>query len=65
VKKARKAKVLTDGDRAHGKLTKKDLASTLFTLARFAQEQGWSAEDLLKGEVQKREREFRRREQRD
>jgi MazG family protein len=62
VKKARKAKVLTDRDRSRGKLTKKDLASTLFTLAQFAQEQGWSAEDLLKGEVQKREREFRRAE---
>jgi tetrapyrrole methylase family protein/MazG family protein len=64
VKKARKVKVLTDRDRAHGKLRKKDLASTLFTLVQFAQEQGWSAEDLLKGEVQKREREFRRREKR-
>ncbi len=62
VKKARKAKVLTEADRAKGKLTRKDLASMLFSLARFAQEQGWSAEDLLKGEVQKQEREFRRRE---
>jgi len=62
VKKARKAKVLTDKDRAKGKLTKKGLASMLFSLAQFAQEQGWSAEDLLKGEVQNREREFRRRE---
>ena len=62
VKKARKAKVLTDGNRAHGKLTKKDLASTLFTLAQFAQEQGWSAEDLLLGEVKQRERQWRRAE---
>jgi len=62
VKKARKAKVLPAGDRANGKLTKKDLASKLFSLAQFAQEQGWSAEDLLKGEVQKQEREFRKRE---
>jgi len=62
VKKARKAKVLTDRDRAKGKLTKKDLSSMLFSLAQFAQEQGWSAEDLLKGEVQKQEREFRKRE---
>ena len=62
VKKARKAKVLTEGARANGKLTKKELASMLFSLAQFAQEQGWSAEDLLKGEVQKREREFRRKE---
>jgi len=62
VKKARKAKVLTESDRAKGKLAKKDLASALFSLAQFAQEQGWSAEDLLKGEVQKQEREFRKRE---
>jgi hypothetical protein len=62
VKKARKAKVLTAGNRASGKLTKKDVASKLFLLAQFAQAQGWSAEDLLKGEVQKQEREFRKRE---
>jgi tetrapyrrole methylase family protein/MazG family protein len=62
VKRARKAKVLTDDDRAKSKLTKTDLAPMLFSLARFAQEQGWSAEDLLKGEVQKQEREFRKRE---
>ena len=62
VKKARKAKVLTDGDRSHGKLTKKELSGMLFSLAQFAQEQGWSAEDLLRDETQKRERDFRRRE---
>jgi uncharacterized protein YabN with tetrapyrrole methylase and pyrophosphatase domain len=62
VKKARKAKVLTDEDRAKGKLTKKELSGMLFSLAQFAQEQGWSAEDLLRGEIQKREREFRREE---
>lgn len=60
VKKARKAKVLTDSDRAKGKLTKKDLSSALFSLAQFAQEQGWSAEDLLLGETQQREKTFRR-----
>jgi len=62
VKKARKAKVLTDADRAHGKLAKKELAGMLFSLAQFAQEQGWSAEDLLRAEIQKRERDFRRKE---
>jgi len=60
VKKARKAKVLTDKDRASGKLAKKDLAEALFSLAQFAQEQGWSAEDLLLGEIKKREKDFRR-----
>ena len=62
VKKARKAKVLTEADRAKGKLARKDLGSMLFSLDQFDLEQVWSAEDLLKGEVQKREREFRRRE---
>ncbi len=62
VKKARKAKVLTDADRAHGKLAKNELAGMLFSLAQFAQEQGWSAEDLLRAEIQKRERDFRRKE---
>ena len=62
VKKARKAKVLSDGDRAKGKLTKKELSPMLFSLAQFAQEQGWSAEDLLLGEIKRREKTFRGRE---
>jgi len=62
VKKARKAKVLPEGNRSNGKLTKKELAGMLFSLAQFAQEQGWSAEDLLHSEVKKQEREFRAKE---
>jgi tetrapyrrole methylase family protein / MazG family protein len=62
VKKARKAKVLPDDRRSESKLSKKALAEKLFSLAQFAQEQGWSAEDLLKGEIQKRERVFRKKE---
>ncbi|HEY2083999.1 MAG TPA: MazG family protein [Verrucomicrobiae bacterium] len=62
VKKARKAKVLAENDRPKGKLTKRELAGMLFSLAQFAQEHGWSAEDLLRGEVQKQEREFREKE---
>jgi tetrapyrrole methylase family protein / MazG family protein len=62
VKKARKAKVLAEGGRFKGKLTKKELAGMLFSLAQFAQEQGWSAEDLLRGEVRKQERDFRKKE---
>ena len=62
VKKARKAKVLAESNRAQGKLTKTDLASTLFTLAQFAQEQGWSAEDLLLTEIKRRERQWRKAE---
>ncbi|HWD93052.1 MAG TPA: MazG family protein [Verrucomicrobiae bacterium] len=60
VKKARKAKVLPDTNRSKGNLKKKELAGMLFSLAQFAQEQGWSAEDLLKGEIQNRERAWRR-----
>jgi tetrapyrrole methylase family protein / MazG family protein len=62
VKKARKAKVLAEADRAKGKLTKTELSGMLFSLAQFAQEQGWSAEELLRGEIQKREQAFRRTE---
>lgn len=62
VKKAKKAKVLADSQSAKGKLSKKELGGMLFSLAQFAQQQGWSAEDLLRGEVQKQEREFRKRE---
>jgi uncharacterized protein YabN with tetrapyrrole methylase and pyrophosphatase domain len=63
VKKARKAKVLPEAKRTNGALTKKQLAEKLFVLAQFAQEQGWSAEDLLRSEIQKQERKFRRAEQ--
>ena len=63
VKKARKAKVLANGDRSKERFTKKTVAEKLFALAQFAQEQGWSAEELLLGEIRKREREFRRREE--
>jgi uncharacterized protein YabN with tetrapyrrole methylase and pyrophosphatase domain len=62
VKKARKVKVLAESRRSKGNFSKKELAQKLFSLAQFAQERGWSAEDLLKGEVQKQEREFRKKE---
>ncbi len=41
---------------------KKELAEKLFFLVQYAQQQGWSAEELLRGEIQKRERLFRRTE---
>ena len=61
VKKARKAKILTEspGGRKPGKTA---LAQELFALTSAAQAQGWSAEELLTGEIKKRERELRRRE---
>ncbi|MDB6024632.1 MAG: MazG family protein [Verrucomicrobiales bacterium] len=64
VKKARKAKILSDKAPVAKSVSrkKKELAEQLFAIAQFAQEQGWSAEELLRGEIRKREREFRRKE---
>jgi len=59
VKKARKAKVLANGQLLKGGLKKQELAAKLFALAQFAQEKGWSAEDLLLGEIKRREKSFR------
>jgi MazG family protein len=44
------------------KLSKAALAEKLFALAQFAQQRGWSAEDLLRGEIRKVERQLRQRE---
>jgi len=65
VKKARK--VFAGGHPAVGRrlnrrLTKAALAGELFELAALAQSRGWSAEELLGDESQRRERLFRRRE---
>jgi uncharacterized protein YabN with tetrapyrrole methylase and pyrophosphatase domain len=62
VKKARKAKILSEGNGLGAKLTKKDVASMLFVITHVAQEQGWSAESLLRGEVKQQERKLRRAE---
>lgn len=50
--------------RGEGKrrLNKKELAKMLFDLTASAQARGWSAEQMLTGEIRRREREFRRRE---
>jgi MazG family protein len=60
VKKARKAKLLNGTLRM--KLPKRRIAETLFDLADIAQVQGWSAEELLRSEVRRRERALRRKE---
>jgi len=61
VKKARKAKVLADGHQGNKrKFSKAELAKNLFELAQAAQSQGWSAEDLLRLEIDRQERKFRR-----
>ena len=64
VKKAHKAKLLAA---APGKpvRTKRELAERLFALAQFAQEQGWSAEELLRSEIKRRERALRAKEKRE
>jgi len=63
VKKAHKATLLTT---AAGRpvRTKHELAKRLFALAQFAQERGWSAEDLLRSEIKRRERALRAKEKR-
>ena len=61
VKKARKAKLISDarGKAARGK---SELAEKLFALAESAQQQGWSAEELLRTQTARKERELRRKE---
>jgi uncharacterized protein YabN with tetrapyrrole methylase and pyrophosphatase domain len=62
VKKARKAKLLPAADGGKIVLTKKALAGKLFALARSAQAKGWSAEELLRAETQRQERQLRKKE---
>jgi hypothetical protein len=45
-------------------VTKKQLAERLFVMARVAQERGWSAEELLRREIKRRERALRAAEKR-
>jgi uncharacterized protein YabN with tetrapyrrole methylase and pyrophosphatase domain len=61
LKKARRAKLETSLlGRRH--LTRAGLGSELFALVCYAQQRGWSAEDLLRVETAKRERALRKRE---
>jgi len=62
VKKARKAKLLAAAGGHSKVLTKASLAKKLFALARRAQAQGWSAEDLLRAETKRQERQLRKEE---
>jgi uncharacterized protein YabN with tetrapyrrole methylase and pyrophosphatase domain len=63
IKKARKANLIpeTAGKRT---LSRAKLAAELFSLAQSARQWGWSAEALLRDEIGKRERRFRRLERR-
>jgi uncharacterized protein YabN with tetrapyrrole methylase and pyrophosphatase domain len=64
VKKARKAKLVeaNEGAAMAANSTKEQIAQQLFALTAAAQGQGWSAEDLLRAELKKRERVWRERE---
>ena len=59
VKKARKAKLIPTAPPGR-RLTKSALAKELFQLAELAHARGWSAEELLAGEVKLREKSWRR-----
>jgi len=61
VKKARKAG-LAAKERPAKKLSRRELGQQLFALAELAQQHGWSAEELLRGESTKRERAWRKAE---
>jgi MazG family protein len=68
LKKARK--VFADGQQGNSRNSRRKpaktvLAKELFELAALAQSRGWSAEELLAGEIKRRERQLRRREQAD
>ena len=62
VKKARKAKLLKGG-KAERK-SEKAVGEELYHLAEYAQSKGWSAEELLRKELKKREKEWRKSEKR-
>jgi MazG family protein len=64
VKKARKAKLL-DGAETRPVRSKAELGEKLFSLAQFAQMNGWSAEELLRREIQKQDRALRKKERAD
>jgi hypothetical protein len=62
IKKARKANLPVDHPLSGRGYTRSTLARQLFALAGYAQRKGWSAEELLRSETQKRERALRRKE---
>jgi len=62
VKKARKANLLPENGSTCSGRNRAQVAGELFKLAAFAQSRGWSAEELLRSEAQRREREWRRAE---
>jgi MazG family protein len=71
LKKARRAKLLPSANKTSSKnrplalrqkVSRKVIAQNLFALVEYAQGRGWSAEDLLRSETHRRERDLRKRE---
>ena len=60
VKKARKAKLLTELKVKSASRTMSEIGKQLFELAQYAQSKGWSAEELLRAETRMRESSLRR-----
>lgn len=63
IRKARKANLVSEKSKAKSR-SPRELGELLFALVHSAQEQGWSAEDLLRKEVIRRERLWRKQEAR-
>jgi len=61
VKKARKANLLS-GKKPAGKTGRGVIAKKLFEITELAQNKGWSAEELLTCEINRREKAFRKKE---
>src|SRR5207302_1734763 len=61
LKKARRARLIGDKN-SKSRLSRRQIAKELFDLAACAQSKGWSAEDLVRSEAARREREWRRKE---
>ena len=64
VKKARKARLLAEPGGKPVARMKSEIGKQLFGLAQYAQSRGWSAEELLRAETKRHEREFRQEERR-
>lgn len=62
MKKARRAKIIADEPKKTRAASKPAVAEQLFELAALCQRNGWQAEDLLRGEIKRRERALRRQE---
>jgi MazG family protein len=59
VKKARKAKLLGE-EKGGTRLSRQEIRAALFAVVEAAQQRGWSAEELLRKETKRYEREWRR-----